>query len=74
MYSKEIPLSRHMIEFELFPWYRKYSEAQQGKINPIIHSYLTLVFLGDFHNHMEVNTHKCLQLSRRLTTYADARL
>lgn len=58
MYSKEIPLSRHIIEFELFPWYRKYSEAQQGKINSIIHSYLALVFLGDFRNHMEVNTHK----------------
>jgi len=58
MFNKEIPLPRHIIESELFPWYRKYSEAQQGKINPIIHRYLALVFLGDFHNHMEVNTHK----------------
>lgn len=58
MYNKEVSLPRHIIEFELFPEYRKYSGAQQGKINPIIHSYLALVFLGDFHNHMEVNTHK----------------
>lgn len=56
MYNEEISLSRHMIESELFPQYGKYSEAQQDKINPIIHSYFALIFLGEFHNHMEVNT------------------
>lgn len=45
-----------MIESELFSQHRHYSKAQEGKINPIIHNYLALVFLGDFHNHMEANT------------------
>lgn len=49
MYTEKISLSRDMTESVLFPQYRKYSVAQQGRINPLIHSYLALVFLGDFH-------------------------
>ena len=50
MYNEEI-LSRPMIESEVYPECRPYSEAQQGKADPIVHSYLTPVFPGDFRSH-----------------------
>lgn len=37
-----------MTESELFPHYREYSQAQQRKTT-LLHSYLVLVYLGDFH-------------------------
>lgn len=37
-----------MMESELFPHYREYSQAQQRKTT-LLHSYLVLVYLGDFH-------------------------
>lgn len=66
MYKEEISLSRHMIESELFPQYRQYAETWQGKTNSIIHSNFALVFLGDFHNHIEMHTHK---VPTALTTF-----